>query len=137
MYEHITPDNGMTTEEYRGGVITPDCGTTTPKWVRPSTVSDWVDPFQSVRIEQVDTLAIPYAEVAFPSTFFLPDQQNRIDVIEADLNKYMEEMEAAFFTGTKDIDAEWEEFTETLKKMNVEELIEIYQESYNSWAAAQ
>lgn len=137
LYEHITPDNGMTTEEYRGGVITPDCGTTTPKWVRPSTVSDWVDPFQSVRIEQVDTLAIPYAEVAFPSTFFLPDQQNRIDVIEADLNKYMEEMEAAFFTGTKDIDAEWEEFTETLKKMNVEELIEIYQESYNSWAAAQ
>ena len=136
-YEYITPDNGMTVEEYRGGIITPDCGTTTPKWVRPSTVSDWVDPFQGVRIGQVDTLAIPYGEVAFPSTFFLPDQQNRIDVIEADLNKYMEEMEAAFFTGTKDIESEYEEFIATLKKMNVEELIEIYQESYDSWADAQ
>ena len=82
-------------------------------------------------------MAIPYGEVAFPSTFFLPDQQNRIDVIEADLNKYMEEMEAAFFTGTKDIESEYEEFIATLKKMNVEELIEIYQESYDSWADAQ
>lgn len=136
LYEHITPEGGMSVEEYRGGVVTPDCGSTTPKWVRPSTVSDWVDPFQSVRIEQVDEKLLPYADVAFPSTFFMPDQQKRIDVIESDLNKYMEEMEAAFFTGTKDIDAEWDSFTETLKKMNVEELIGIYQESYDTWAGA-
>ena len=136
-YEHITPEGGMSVEEYRGGIVTPDCGTTTPKWVRPTTVSNWVDPFQGVRIEQVDSLVLPYAEVAFPSTYFMPEQQNRIDVIEADLNKYMEEMEAAFFTGTKDIEAEYDSFTATLKKMNVEELITIYQESYDNWAAAQ
>ena len=127
-YEHITPEGGMSVEEYRGGIVTPDCGTTTPKWVRPSTVSNWVDPFQSVRIEQVDELVLPYADVAFPSTYFMPEQQNRIDVIEADLNKYMEEMEAAFFAGTKDIDSEYDNFTATLKKMNVEELIRIYQD---------
>ena len=136
-YEHITPEGGMSVEEYRGGIVTPDCGTTTPKWVRPSTVSNWVDPFQSVRIEQVDELVLPYADVAFPSTYFMPEQQNRIDVIEADLNKYMEEMEAAFFAGTKDIDSEYDNFTATLKKMNVEELIRIYQESYDNWKAAQ
>lgn len=136
-YEHITPEGGMSVEEYRGGIVTPDCGTTTPKWVRPSTVSNWVDPFQSVRIEQMDELVLPYADVAFPSTYFMPEQQNRIDVIEADLNKYMEEMEAAFFAGTKDIDSEYDNFTATLKKMNVEELIRIYQESYDNWKAAQ
>ena len=58
-------------------------------------------------------------------------------MIEADLNKYMEEMEAAFFAGTKNIDSEYDNFTATLKKMNVEELIRIYQESYDNWKAAQ
>lgn len=85
----------------------------------------------------MDELVLPYADVAFPSTYFMPEQQNRIDVIEADLNKYMEEMEAAFFAGTKDIDSEYDNFTATLKKMNVEELIRIYQESYDNWKAAQ
>lgn len=129
-------DVGMPAEEYRGGKITPDCGTPCPKWVRAETEGSWEDAFQPIRIENVDLYQVPYAKQAFPSTYFSVEQTDRITELSTDINKYINEMVAGFVVGTYDVDAKWDEFQATLTQMGVEELVEIYQESYDNWLAA-
>ena len=72
----------------------------------------------------------------FPQTYFSESDADRITVIKTDLDKYMKETVAGFVVGNLDIDAQWDEFQATLKQMNVEELISMYQTSYDNWAAA-
>ena len=126
---------GMSTEEYRG-TITPDVGTVTPKWVREETEGSWDDPFQPTRIANTEEYLLPYAVQTFPQTFFSAEDTERRTEIITDLSKYVEEMIAGFITGTHDIEGEWDEFQQTLLDMNIEELTQIYQESYDTWAAA-
>lgn len=130
---NIQPENGMTTEEYRGGFITPDCGSTTPKWVRALTVSNWEDPMRAARISQVEEKLVPYSKVAMPSLFFTPEQQNQIDTIKVDIDNYMKQSEAAFFVGNTDVDREYDNFVKQLNNMGVQDLINAYQEAYDSW----
>lgn len=133
--KHIEHE-GMANEEYRGGKITPDCGTPCPKWVRPETEGSWEDPFQAIRIATTDEQIVPYMKEVFPQTYFSASDADRITVIKTDLDKYMKETVAGFVVGNLDIDAQWDEFQATLKQMNVEELISMYQTSYDNWAAA-
>lgn len=127
---------GMSTEEYRGGILTPDCGTACPKWVRAETEGSWEDPFQPTRIAYTDEYVAPYAVQAFPSTYFEAEDVDRVSAINTDLDKYVEEMVAGFVVGNIDIDEKWDEFQETLVQMNVDELVEIYQTSYDIWENA-
>ena len=50
--------------------------------------------------------------------------------IQLTLNNYVQEMTAAFLTGSKDIDAEWDAYLAELDKIGIEELQEIYQAAY-------
>lgn len=130
--EYIQPADGRNTEEYRGGVITPDCGSACPKWVRDETEGSWDDVAQQFRIKETDEKMFKFGKVAYPLTYNTPDEQSTLDTLLTDIDKYTEQMEAKFITGEASL-AEYDKFVETLKKMGVEDVIKAYQDAYNRW----
>lgn len=46
-------------------------------------------------------------------------------------NNYVSEMTAAFLTGRKDIDADWDDYLAELEVIGIEQLLEVYQEAYS------
>ena len=44
-------------------------------------------------------------------------------------------MEGKFITGVVDIETGWDEYCETLEKMGVQEVIEVYQAAYDRFNA--
>ena len=88
---------------------------------------------RAARISQVEEKLVPYSKVAMPSLFFTPEQQNQIDTIKVDIDNYMKQSEAAFFVGNTDVDKEYDNFVKQLNNMGVQDLINAYQEAYDSW----
>lgn len=66
-----------------------------------------------------------------PIMSFTNDQLNEIATIRSDIETYVEEMKAKWITGQSDIENEWEEYQNILKKMQVDRYVEIYQEAYD------
>jgi len=56
--------------------------------------------------------------------FFLPDCEN-----------YYKASVADFVTGVRNIETEWEDYVKTMKSMNIEEGIKMYQEAYDKYMA--
>lgn len=83
---------------------------------------------------------LPYqvTEHLFDETMFkfTDDEQMILDNHLTEINTYDAEMYAAFITGSKDIDAEWNTYVNTLKQMGINEVIEVYQAAYDRWNAA-
>ncbi|MBR6787953.1 MAG: extracellular solute-binding protein [Clostridia bacterium] len=57
-------------------------------------------------------------------SFFLPDCEN-----------YYKASVADFVTGVRNIETEWEDYVKTMKSMNIEEGIKMYQEAYDKYMA--
>ena len=54
--------------------------------------------------------------------FFLPDCEN-----------YFKASVADFVTGVRDIETEWEDYVKTMKSMNIEQGIKMYQGAYDKY----
>ncbi len=65
----------------------------------------------------------------FPYLYYDDMTAAELSSLRADINSYCDQMLAAFITGTKDIDADWDEYISTLKAMQVDRMIEIMQEA--------
>ena len=80
---------------------------------------------------------LPYqvTENLFDETMlkFTDDEQMILDNHLTEIQTYDSEMYAAFITGAKDIDAEWNTYVNTLKQMGNEDVIEVYQAAYDRW----
>ncbi len=81
---------------------------------------------------------IPYhcpEEDVFPGTFlkFTEDEQEVITGKYTDVKAYMEEMKSKFISGVADIDTEWESYVKGLNDRGLEEVLEVYQASYDRW----
>ncbi len=74
----------------------------------------------------------PYAEVPFPLVYLTTDEQKKVNTIEVDLKSYVQQMEAKFITGVEPL-SNWDNYVETVQKMNTEEYVEIYQQAYDRW----
>ncbi len=59
------------------------------------------------------------------------DEEKNIGESWTDLLGYVEEMKAAFLTGEKDIDAEWDGYLSELKAIGSEEILKVYQTGYD------
>ena len=128
--------DGRSSEERRGGDITPDCGTPTPKWIRDDTERNVANPFGIYRITHVqDEVLSPYARDAYPVIYTTPEEQVELDELTVDINKYCVSEEAKFITGESSID-NYDAFVANLKKMGVDRVVEIYQAAYDRWVAA-
>ena len=83
---------------------------------------------------------LPYqvTEHLFDETMFkfTDDEQMILDNHLTEINTYDAEMYAAFITGAKNIDTEWNTYVNTLKQMGINEVIEVYQAAYDRWNAA-
>ena len=135
MYEYIIPEDGRGTEEKRGGELTPDCGLALPKWVRSMTETNWNSPLQQARAVQVDEKLWPNAVLAMPNLYFTLEEQQELDIIMTDLNKYEDENAAKYITGELAL-ADWSNFTDQIMRMQVERVVEINQAAYDRWVIA-
>lgn len=134
LMKYIIPTDGRSTEELRGGDLTPDCGTALPKWVRDDTEYRWDDAFQQYRLNTcIAKKLAPYAQLIKPDMFTTVEEQSRLDVLLTDINKYAASMEAKLITGEATVD-QIPEMQQQLKDMGVEEVISIYQTAYDRWA---
>lgn len=144
-----TEDGGLTffvpegteKEEYRGGKITPDCGTTLPRWTAPAEEviigGDYANnaPMESNIHFQVMEAIAPYARVPMPSLVFTEKEQDQITTKAGDIGTYVAQTESQFIVGTLDLDSQWDSYIKTLERMGVNDVLAIYEDAYARWNA--
>lgn len=82
---------------------------------------------------------IPYQSdryVNMTAMKFTEDEQYVIENKWGEINTYVKQMEAEFISGSKDIDAEWDNFVATVEQMGLQECVEVYQAAYDRFNAA-
>ncbi|GAF17656.1 LOW QUALITY PROTEIN: ABC transporter, substrate-binding protein [Bacillus sp. JCM 19046] len=79
--------------------------------------------------------SIHMEEVPIPLLYLTNEEQEIVNTIEVDLKSYVEQLEARFITGVEPL-SNWDKYVETIKGMNIEEYIEIYQGAYDRWASS-
>lgn len=130
---------GMNKEEYRGGKITSDCGTTCPRYTKHAEevikggAYEKNAPLEANTHNQVMETIAPFAKVPIPKLIFTEDEQDSITTKSTDIATYITQTEAQFIVGELDIDAEWDNYVKTLTNMGVEDLRAIYEAAYNRY----
>lgn len=122
-----TPDNWR-------AQLTPDAGSGLPVWIDPtSDVRKSVVPYLPLlkSDNELAALVVPYIRTPYPHYYMSEDQQKSIAPIEADTNSYVNQMRARFIVGDADF-SEWDEYVNTLERMGIAELVEIYQQVYDA-----
>ncbi|MDF2937209.1 MAG: transporter substrate-binding protein [Paenibacillaceae bacterium] len=76
-----------------------------------------------------------YGKEPFPVITLTQEDQQRVSVLSADIRKYVEQMEAKFIAGVESFD-NWDKYVNTLKMMNIDELVKIHQTAYDRWNAS-
>src|SRR5699024_2257460 len=125
------PEGFDSSEDYRA-TLTPDYGITTPTLRRTIENVEMTD-FEEFIAAEAEGKIEPFAEVTYPLVYFTIDEQKELNTIQVDLESYVEQMEAKFITGVEPI-SNWDEYVETIEKMNVDRFVEIHQEAYDRWS---
>ena len=118
-------------EEYRG-TITPNYGILTPGINDPETVKGLRSEFDEWIDKETQEKLAPIARVPFPNVYLTVEEQTEASALLADLNTYVEQMEAKFVTGAEPL-SNWDQYVEQLKKMGSDRIVELYQAAYDRW----
>lgn len=70
-----------------------------------------------------------------PPITLTPEESKRYATLNSEINTYMTEQRARFFTLEGDISAEWDSYVQNLKNMGIEEMISIYQAALDRYNA--
>jgi putative aldouronate transport system substrate-binding protein len=122
---------GMNTEEYRAGKITPDAGSKLPI-IKSREFDGKREDIANRYAEKKSEEFLPFAKPRFPLVYFTDAEQKQVTAIQTDLNTYVDQMEAQFITGAAGFD-KWDEYMSTLKKLKSEDLLKINQSAYDRW----
>ena len=79
---------------------------------------------------------IPYQEdTPFPTSFlkFTEDEQFVLDNNYVEIKSKVDEMRSQFITGVADIDEQWDAYVNELYAMGLDEVLKVYQASYDRW----
>ena len=68
----------------------------------------------------------------WPNFTYEAEENDEISILEADLEKYITEMQAAFITGETEF-SEWDDYIETVEKMGLDDYMEIQQAAYDRY----
>lgn len=139
-YEQIVPDSFGSFSEYQEQALRwRDLGRADALGTAITATPGNAQTRQKGYVENV----IPYqiTEHIFPSDTtgilkFTEDEQYVIDNKFGDISLYVEEMKAKFISGAADIETEWDAYVDTCNQMGLEEVLEVYQASYNRWTEA-
>lgn len=83
--------------------------------------------------ESFDENMMPYVVNGFPTTLYAPTEtRERLDYLETVIEPYVEEQIALFISGKRDL-TELDAFTDELKNLGIEEVLDIYKELYNAY----
>jgi len=115
------------------GKLTPYVGHPAPLWTRDDTEKSWDDVMGKHRFEEIDGKLSAVGQVPYPLIYNTAEEQERLSALGADIGTYQSQMEAKFITGKESIDANWDTFVATLKKMGVDEIVEIATQAYERW----
>ena len=80
--------------------------------------------------ECMDPYAQEWGDINYVS--ISSDDQDTYATLWTDIDKYIASMNAAFITGEKDLEAEWDNYLATLNKMGLQEIIDIYQAAFDA-----
>ena len=89
------------------------------KWVRNETK------------EKID----PYGRIPYPLVYLTKDEQDSVASSANDLKTFVEESEAKFITGVTPL-SDWDKYVKTIKGMNVDQYVKVYQAAYDRWKKA-
>lgn len=86
-----------------------------------------------------DTLvnALPYKVQTFDLNSLLRSQEDMNRYVECfpNIDAHIRQWSAAFITGEKDIDADWDEYIQGLENLGLQDVIDGYQRAYDSYMA--
>lgn len=71
----------------------------------------------------------------WPRPYFDEDAVSRLSELRTDIFNTVSQMKAKWITGESDIDADWEGYLKNLKKMGVDEFVELNQAAYDAFKA--
>lgn len=84
-----------------------------------------------------DVLAPTGVEIFYTNLLTLTlDEQDIYNDCWNDISNYVAEMNAAFITGQKDIEKDWDNYIETLESMDLQDIIDIYQAALDRYYGA-
>jgi putative aldouronate transport system substrate-binding protein len=72
---------------------------------------------------------------AYPNIYFTVEESDILATIEVDIDNFIQEMDARFITGDRDIrqDREWDSYIAEINRMGIDEVIRIRQAAYDKW----
>lgn len=83
--------------------------------------------------EEVRNKILKYEEVPFPIMHLTEEENQEVADLMTDINLLVEQAEAKFITGTDPL-SEYDKYVETLEKMGLKKVEEIYQTAYDRFA---
>jgi putative aldouronate transport system substrate-binding protein len=88
---------------------------------------------QKRKLEVSYPLYRPYfPKEVYPKVLFTPEQEKRLTVLRTDIHLYVERNTARWIAGDQTLtDATWNAYQEQLQRMGLEELLAIYQQTYD------
>ena len=131
-WEQIIPD-GFSPDEARGKA-TPGAGGIGP-YIFPVDIvlnqkqGNSLNGYIDVEVKKL----LPFLRSSYPQIMLSQEQQSRISTIAADIVPYVEQTMAKGITGAIDIDAEWDNYVQKIKKMKIDEYVSIYQKAYDDF----
>lgn len=131
--EHYVLKDGIPyyTDEYstaeKQPKITPYAGGGAPHLISEK-VASYINPPQ---VQEAQKQLDPYMPgIRYAAPMFDEKTAQQVNVLRNDIDKYYEEQSTKFIAGALSFD-KWDEFRSTLKKMNIDELRQLYQDAYD------
>jgi len=92
------------------------------------------NPGQYMKASESKENYFPYMEPGFKNNYlkYTPEEQERLKILENDIDSYVMQMEAKFVTGQEKIE-NWDKYVKKLKEIGVDELIKIKQDTYERY----
>ncbi|RKN85254.1 extracellular solute-binding protein [Paenibacillus ginsengarvi] len=115
-------------------------GSVTPSTTLPLMISkEWMSkviPHETDQLrEQFYRVYKPYIakeEETYPSIYLTAEQNKRVSILGADINKYVRQMEAKWIV-QGGVDADWDDYVAELNRMGLGELMRIRQKAYDQF----
>ena len=85
-------------------------------------------------LEDAYKLYEPYVNLdQWPRPYYTTEDASRIGELRTDLFDLVNQKKAKWIVGTEDIDADWESYKDSLKKMGVDEYVSLCQKAYDQF----
>lgn len=93
--------------------------------------NDWV--LEKKSFDDVYKPYIPAEDEVYPPVTYTKEHNEELSILRTDIDNIINEKIATWITGESDIDAEWDEYIQGLKKVGLDRAMEIYNEYWQQY----